>query len=66
MKPMLTLHPQYVTNEYGEKKAVILPLEEYEELLEDLNDLAVIAERQKEETISHSHVVKDLKKNGYL
>jgi PHD/YefM family antitoxin component YafN of YafNO toxin-antitoxin module len=44
---------QYVTNEAGEKTAVLLPIEEYEELLEDLSDLAVMAERKDEPTVSH-------------
>ncbi len=38
------LNPQYITNERGKKTAVILPIEIFEELLEDMVDLAVIAE----------------------
>ncbi|MHC4177646.1 MAG: hypothetical protein ACYSWU_09070, partial [Planctomycetota bacterium] len=30
------VHPQYVTDSDGRKTAVILPIEEYHELLEDL------------------------------
>lgn len=57
---------KYVTNETGEKTAVILPIEEFEELLEDLEDLAVIIERRDETTISHKEVVAKLKQNGLL
>ncbi|MFO0795258.1 MAG: hypothetical protein U0586_14500, partial [Candidatus Brocadiaceae bacterium] len=39
------LHEQFIVDESGKKKAVILPIEDYEELLEDLHDLAVIADR---------------------
>ncbi|MEM7592626.1 MAG: hypothetical protein AAF383_14075 [Cyanobacteria bacterium P01_A01_bin.83] len=40
----------YITNEVGEKTAVILPIEQFESLLEDLEDLAVVAERKNEPT----------------
>ena len=50
----------------GRKKSVIIPIEEYEELMEDLNDLALLAERREEPTIPHNVVMEDLKRNGYL
>lgn len=43
---------KYIVDESGAKKAVIIPLEEYEELLEDIHDLMVIAERKEEPTDS--------------
>ena len=57
-------HVQYLTNQKGRKQAVVLPIEEYERLLEDLDDLAVIAERRDEGTISHAELKKSLKKHG--
>ena len=60
------LHPTYVTDEEGHKTAVILPIEEYDELLQDLQDLAVAAERRDEPTIPHKKVVADLEEDGYL
>jgi hypothetical protein len=60
------LQAQYVTDENGKKTAVILPIEEFEELLEDLQDLAVLAERRDEPAISHEEVVARLKRDGYL
>ena len=45
-------HEQYVVNENGEKVAIILPIEEYEKMKEDLHDLAIVAERRNEKTIS--------------
>ena len=41
-----TLH--YLTDERGEKTAVVLAHSDYEKLLEDLEDLAVVAERRDE------------------
>ena len=60
------LHPKYVTDSTGLQTAVILPIEEYNGVLEDLDDLAVIAERANEPTISHDQIVKELKADGYL
>ena len=42
----------YVVNEKGQKIAVIIPVKEYEELLEDIHDLAIIAERRDEPAIT--------------
>lgn len=55
---------QYLTNEKGRKTAVVLPIDKYEKLLEDLDDLAVIAERRSEGTIPHEELKKGLKRNG--
>lgn len=41
---------QFLVNEDGQRTSVVLPLDEYEELLDDLADLAVIAERKDEPT----------------
>lgn len=57
---------QYVTNDTGKKTAVLLPIEQYERLLEDLEDLAAVAERRNEPTISHEDLVAELKRNGLL
>jgi len=55
---------QYLTNEKGKKTAVVMPIQEYEKLLEDLEDLAVIAERRGEATISHGELKRSMKRNG--
>jgi PHD/YefM family antitoxin component YafN of YafNO toxin-antitoxin module len=47
------IHPQYVIDGEGRKKAVILPIEEFDELIEDLDDLACVAERRDEPTVAH-------------
>ena len=57
---------RYVTNEKGERTEVILPISSYEALIEDLEDLAAIADRRKEPTVPHSDFVADLKKDGIL
>ena len=60
------LQAQYVTDETGKKTAVILPIEEFEELMEDLADLAVLLERRDESTVSFDEVVAKLKQDGLL
>ena len=50
----------YVVDEDGNRTAVMLPIEEYEELLEDLQDLAVIAQRRDEPTVPIDVVVEQL------
>jgi hypothetical protein len=57
---------QFVTNQSGEKTSVILPIAEYEALLEDLADLAVVAERAEEPTVPLEQVIANLKKDGLL
>ncbi|QWF71961.1 hypothetical protein KEF85_05760 [Methylomonas paludis] len=42
----MKVQPQYITDSIGNKTAVILPIADYEELLEDLEDLAAIADRK--------------------
>lgn len=57
---------QFIIDESGTKKAVILPMEDYEELLEDIHDLAIIAERKDEPTISFDELKKRLKADGLI
>ena len=63
---MNKLHKKYIVNEEGQKTEIVLPLDEYEELLEDLHDLAVIAERKDEPTISFEELKKKLHADGFI
>ncbi len=58
--------PQFITNANGDKTAVILSMADYQELMEDLEDLAAIAETREEETIPWEQVKKDLAADGLL
>jgi hypothetical protein len=66
MLDLRQLKPQYVTNEAGEKTAIILPIEAFEELLEDIEDLAIVAERREEPTMAHGQLVTELKRDGLI
>ena len=57
---------QYITDETGLKQSVVLPVETYEELLEDIQDLVSIAERKNEPSLSFDEVIKNLKKDGFI
>ena len=47
-----TAHTEHVTSASGRKKVVILSIREYNRLLEDLHDLAVVAERREESPVT--------------
>jgi PHD/YefM family antitoxin component YafN of YafNO toxin-antitoxin module len=60
------IQAQYIVDEKGERSAVVVPVEEYDELMEDLHDLAVIADRRDEPTITHEELKRRLKADGLL
>ena len=66
MAQIRELQAQYITDESGNKTAVILPIEEFQELLEDLADLAVLAERRDEPTLAFEEVKNRLRSDGLL
>jgi len=57
---------RYLVDERGKKKGVILPVSRYRRLLEDLHDLAVVAERRQEQTIPVNEMKRRLKTHGAL
>jgi len=59
------LQERYIVDKKGEKTAVVLSVEEYEELLGDLHDLAVIAERRDEPTITFKELKKSTSERKY-
>ena len=59
-------HPHFIINETGDKESVVLSMQDYSRLLEELEDLAAVAERRDEKTFTHSEVIAELKADGYL
>ncbi len=53
---------RFVVDEQGRKHSVVLPMAEYRQLLEDLQDLALIAERRDEPTVPFETVKRQLTK----
>ena len=56
----MNTQPQYITDADGQKLSVILPIADYLALLEDLDDLATIAERKNESSFPFEDVLKEL------
>lgn len=64
---MATLSKEsFITDSKGRKKAVILDIKLYQEMLEDLEDLRLLAERKDEGTSSLEKVEERLKARGLL
>jgi hypothetical protein len=61
---MLALAEQFVVDAEGNKTSVIIPMKQYEKLIEDLHDLAVVAERRPEEPITLPELERRLKEDG--
>ena len=60
------LHLRWITDEEGNRVSVVVPVEEFQELLEDLEDLAAAAERREEGTVEHEELVRHLQADGLL
>ena len=63
---MQVFKEKYIVDEKGKKTAAILPIKKYEELIEDIHDLAVVAERRDEPTTTFTELKERLRKNGFL
>ena len=63
MLSLKELNPQYITDEIGKKTAVIIPISHFEKLMADIKDLAIVAERRREPSISHEDLKKELNLN---
>ena len=66
MNILSEMNPEYITDAKGKKRSVVLSINEFEELIEDLEDTAIVAERREEPTISREELLEKLKKDGFL
>jgi PHD/YefM family antitoxin component YafN of YafNO toxin-antitoxin module len=57
---------QYIIDRDGNKTGIILSIEQYEQMLEDLHDLAIVAERRAEQPVSLAKMQEWLKEDGIL
>ena len=62
----MEIEEKYLVDTQGKKTAVVLPLNQYEQLLEDLHDLTIIAERREEKTISLEEMKQRLAGDGLI
>ena len=63
---MTTKNIQYITDTEGHKTAVILSIEEYEELMEDLHLIRVARESKDEPRRPWREVVEELRAEGKI
>jgi hypothetical protein len=63
---LLDIHPQYIVNDMGNKTSVVLSIEDFETILDDFEDLLVVAERKSESTTAHKDFLKELEEDGML
>jgi predicted DNA-binding protein (UPF0251 family) len=59
-RQMNAIHPQYVTDQDGQRVSVLLPLDEFEALLEDIEDLRDALEARDEPSESWESVKGEL------
>lgn len=57
---------QFVTNDEGQKTAVILPIDEYENLMEDLHLARVARESKDEPRYPFAEVIEELRAKGKI
>lgn len=57
---------QFLTDDHGQKVAVVIPIADFEELMEDLADLAAVAERRDDDRISLADLKTQLISDGLL
>jgi len=65
-EPGMAVAEQFVVDANGKRVATILPLKRYEKMMEDIHDLAVVAERRSEAPISLEEMRRRLKEDGVL
>ena len=63
---MGTPRPQYITDKNGKKTGVVLSLRRYQKLIEDLHDLAMVAERRQEKPVDFHDLKRRLERDGVL
>ncbi len=57
---------KFLTNEKGKKVAAVIPIREYEDLLQDIYSAAIIERRRNEKTYPWEDLKKKLIKDGIL
>ncbi len=62
---MLTIHPQYINDANGNKSMVVLPAQEFDALIEELEDIKLYEEAKKEDTGERISLTEYLKIRRY-
>lgn len=62
----MKIKKQFLVDDNGLRQAVVIDLAKYRELMEDIADLKVLAERKDNTKLSYAHFALRLKKHGIL
>ena len=57
---------QFLTEDRGQKVAVVIPMADYDQLMEDVADLAAVAEPRDDDRISLTELKEQLTADGLL
>jgi PHD/YefM family antitoxin component YafN of YafNO toxin-antitoxin module len=57
---------QFLIDDRGQKVAVVIPIADYESLMEDVSDLAAVAERRDDDRVSLAELKEQLTADGLL
>jgi PHD/YefM family antitoxin component YafN of YafNO toxin-antitoxin module len=57
---------QFLIDDRGQKVAVVIPIADYESLMEDVYDLAAVAERRDDDRVSLAELKEQLTADGLL
>jgi RNA:NAD 2'-phosphotransferase (TPT1/KptA family) len=63
---MATTREKFILDKKGNKKGIVLSLRRYRRLMEDLHDLAVVAERRREKPLPLAELTRRLRQDGVL
>ena len=63
---MATPRAQFVIDAQGKQKGALLSIKQYQKLMEDLHDLALVADRRREKSVPLEDVKRRLKRDGLL
>lgn len=62
----MNVEQQFIVDTKGKKTGIILSLRRYRRIMEDLHDLAVVAERRAEKPVSLQEMRRRLEKDSVL
>lgn len=57
---------EYITDNKGRKTKVVLPIEDFENIMEDLYDLSVVRKRKSEKLVPYGKLLSSLKRDGKI
>ncbi|QGP91611.1 hypothetical protein MGLY_09510 [Neomoorella glycerini] len=60
------VNKQFLVDRRGRKRGIVLSIKRYRQLMEDLHDLAIVAERREEKTRDFAEVKRRLKEDGIV